>query len=374
MKEYKKLCYITLFILLSADRLAFVYKPTIRVSQVFYPIAFLYLAKGIKLCFSDVAWFFVLLLYCVTGEIWTYNFFKTSLYILWLIYNYLFVYLLFYVYSSKLLKENVLEKDELFLLPCRIYVIICIIILVLNTINHNLVRFFTAGFSSSRVCFLSYEPSYTALFLSPYCALVFYKYATEKVNAMHYVDFALLVGAFIAIKSSTLAMALAFSMTAILISKISFRRLLVFLVILFAALYIIYMNQYASFFLTRLFERGIVASGQGRYETMVNTTMKVFRENLFLGVGLAGYGSYIGIGWYVATNVTVEMLAELGIIGTSIFVIWLLPSIPREKKFLFIAAIFFMTYQGNQNYMRLYFWAYLGIWRAINNLNLAQKS
>ena len=356
--------YIFFFIMLVADRLVITQHPTIRVIQLFYVLAFIFLIRGMNFQVRNLVLFVGLLFYSSLSLFWTYDFVKTAGYVLFLTYNYFFIYFLFYSYAQLLLRERVFEPDALFLFPCRIYIIICFLIMVINFLAPGSMSYFM---TKARVQFLADSVPSTACFLSPYIALVFYNYAIEKkMGIINYLDFLFLLLACLSIKSTTLLITIAVSMLGV-VWKLSWKQMFFMLSSCVFFLIMLFMNEDASYFLTRLWTLGLSASAQGRVES-ITTTFDAFQGNMFLGVGMSGLATYRGLAhWGAASHIApLQMLAELGSIGTALFVLWFLTSWPHDKKFFFSATIYLMFSVGEPNYMVYALWAYLGIWAAIN--------
>ena len=106
-------------------------------------------------------------------------------------------------------------------------------------------------------------------------------------------------------------------------------------------------------------------------------TWKVFIENPLFGVGPGNYGLYLGQeAGSVPSNVTLELLATLGIFATIAFYgltlalciqAVLLNRKKRNKGSRLLVAcavallIFSVVLQANQGYLRLYHWLFFGM-------------
>lgn len=129
-------------------------------------------------------------------------------------------------------------------------------------------------------------------------------------------------------------------------------------------------------FIARLFNGDINQASGGRVEQW-SETFKVFLEHPVFGVGPGNYGLYLGEdAGYVPSNVTLELMATLGIVGTVAFygltVSLIVKSIKVSKKVknnqskmlvacAFALIIFTVILQANQGYLRLYHWMLLGV-------------
>lgn len=129
-------------------------------------------------------------------------------------------------------------------------------------------------------------------------------------------------------------------------------------------------------FLGRLFDSSLDDASGGRIQGWAET-WRVFLENPFFGVGPGNYGIYLGQDeGYVPTNVSLELLATLGIGGfvafygmTCSLCVRAVRLYRREKtktSFLIMAfavalILFTIILQVNQGYLRLYHWMCFGI-------------
>ncbi len=109
---------------------------------------------------------------------------------------------------------------------------------------------------------------------------------------------------------------------------------------------------------------------------MWTETFNVFKENPWFGVGPGNYGLYLGFDeTYVPSNVTLDMMATLGIFATIVFYMlsitlsWnALKVYWRSKRkfkilpaFVLALLVFTLILQVNQGYLRLYHWMLLGV-------------
>ena len=129
-------------------------------------------------------------------------------------------------------------------------------------------------------------------------------------------------------------------------------------------------------FLGRLFDSSLDDASGGRIQGWAET-WRVFLENPFFGVGPGNYGIYLGQDeGYVPTNVSLELLATLGIGGfvafygmTCSLCVRAVRLYRREKtktSFLIMAfavalILFTIILQVNQGYLRLYQWMCFGV-------------
>lgn len=129
-------------------------------------------------------------------------------------------------------------------------------------------------------------------------------------------------------------------------------------------------------FLGRLFDSSLDDASGGRIQGWAET-FEVFLKNPFFGVGPGNYGLYLGEeAGYVPTNVSLELLATLGIGGFVAFYGMTLSLFFRavglyrrertQASFLIMAfavalILFTVILQVNQGYLRLYHWMCFGV-------------
>lgn len=142
---------------------------------------------------------------------------------------------------------------------------------------------------------------------------------------------------------------------------------------------IIFPDMY-ELFIGRLFNSSLNDASGGRIDKWI-VTFKVFLEQPFFGVGPGNYGFYFGESIeYVPSNVTLDLLATLGIFGMIFYAIHvklgydlymiykngLLNKKNKEEFNLLVGLylglfIFVLILQVNQGYLRLYHWLILGM-------------
>lgn len=230
-----------------------------------------------------------------------------------------------------------------------------------------------------------YEPSYLATYLTVWFTLAFMQFLLNGKKNYLWDIFAALVMFLISTSTSGfLAIALVVGVVYLiwLFRGVTAKKLAfpVILLVLFAAAAIAFSSMF-EVFLGRLFDSSLDEASGGRIAGWTET-WQVFLENVFFGVGPGNYGLYLEQdAGYVPTNVSLELLATLGIGGFVAFygltaalavqAFVLYRRRQTEQTFLlfsFALALLFFTVilQINQGYLRLYHWMMFGIlWGAI---------
>lgn len=311
----------------------------------------------------------------ILSTIFTYDIKASFAYDFWVIYNFLFVLYVFYSYAKSTEKEKVIDLILLSFIIQSIYIYIQFIF---GSLGYN-DPFFSMQHHMNvyRPAIWFYEPSYVATYFSIYFALSLYllinirskKYIINSLNSLL---------SLILITSTTGYLAIGFTIVLMLIMNIKAilninKKNLIGILIVIAISIIILLNLNITFidvFLGRIFKDGLInASGVRVYNWIY--TFNIFIENPIIGIGPNAYMKYTGLAT-PPTNVSLELLVNLGILGFGAFYYFLI-SVLREgykkvsktsiynKAIVFSIIVFMVTLQANQNYMRLYLWMFLGI-------------
>ncbi|RGJ28888.1 hypothetical protein DXD66_07050 [Fusobacterium varium] len=121
-------------------------------------------------------------------------------------------------------------------------------------------------------------------------------------------------------------------------------------------------------FIGRIFKSGIKKASGGRIDNW-GETLKIIKANSLFGIGANSYGVYTQTN-NPPSNVTLEILVTLGIIGFFCFIIffififlecWKLKKDINVKAMGLSLAAAIIALQANQNYMRTYFWVHIAI-------------
>jgi O-antigen ligase len=368
---------------ISADRLS-IASPlgTVRFVQVLLVLLFamMFLKNTIKVTKGVIVFFGVMLLYLSINVMVSHSPIRSTYYLVWFVYNSVFVFVLF---SSYIYVRGFEKFERLYLLAYKIvscYVILQFILGLFGISD----PFFGTNFTLSvpRPYIWMYEPSYVATYLTPYFVYSGYNYLSNRMRN-YKVDFLLSTVALVFTTSTAgyvvfFGFFLVMLMIHLLRLKIGFvvkfclvSCLLLFFVFIISKLFV---PQLFDYFMLRLFKYGIAGSAPVRYRKWFEA-LEVIKQNPIWGVGIGSYGLYInGDVKNVASNITLEIVAEIGIVGFAIILFGLLllfsscllsecEQMESEKlKALIWSALFlFLILQANQNYMRLYLWLQLAV-------------
>lgn len=383
-------------VIIGGDRLSFKLSGmTIRLAQITLFITFVLMWKERKVFFEKKRIFIPFLVANIISTIFS-SYFQTGIiYIVWTIYNYIFVFSLFYSWCKDKSKEWVIDFWMGTFIIQGVYVIFQYVI-GLNKIND---MFFPmqVHLNVFRPAIWFYEPSYLATYFSIYLSMAFYLYISTGKNK-YFINLLFCFFCLLIISSSLgyMSIALVFCsgilLNIIISKKINIRRILTSLgsfLCIFFILNLVDSNLF-DVFGGRLFnsqpqsieeadknsvinklENSSLGAASGGRVTAWKATIDVFEESPIIGIGPNAYPQYTGTGG-PPSNVTLEILANLGVIGLITFLIFILGiigiSIKSIKRNDFIAIslifsiiIFAILLQANQNYLRLYMWMHLGI-------------
>lgn len=311
----------------------------------------------------------------ILSTIFTFDLRASLAYDFWLIYNFLFVLYVFYSYAKSTKKEKVIDLILFSFIIQSIYIYIQFIV---GSLGYNDPFFSMQHYMGIyRPSIWFYEPSYVATYFSVYFALSIYllinfktrKYIANSINALL---------SLILITSTTGYLAIGFTIFLMLILNIKTllninKKILLGVLVGIIIILVIVLNMNIGFidvFLGRIFRDGLVNSSGERIGNWMNT-FNIFIQYPILGIGPNAYMRYTGSGT-PPTNVSLELLANLGVTGFGAFYYFIISILKKcykkisetsiYNKAIVIAIIVFMvTLQANQNYMRLYLWMLLGI-------------
>lgn len=235
-----------------------------------------------------------------------------------------------------------------------------------------------------------YEPSYLATYFSFYIGISLVGYSNNKKKYTKDLLFSWVCTALTT--SSTGFIGIGLSMIfLIFLQKSLYKKIKTLLLTLGFAMLLLLLVAIIKFdileiFLGRLFREGLEASSGVRVLGMIQA-LEIFKEFFILGIGANSYEKYHFTGAPV-TNVTLEILTNLGVIGFFCFCYfyYYLYSVYKknkcniEIKMMWISLILFLIIlQANQNYMRLYMWIHIGLFIGISknikdeNLDIDRK-
>lgn len=390
-------------IIIGGDRLSFkVGGMTIRLVQITLLITFALMFIERKIFLKKIGLFIPFLVANIISTVFS-DYFKTGVtYIIWTIYNYVFVFSLFYSWCKSKSKEWVIDFWLVSFVIQGIYVIFQYII-GLNKINDP---FFPmqVHLDVYRPAIWFYEPSYLATYFSVYLSIAFYLYlSTGKNKYLFNTIFSsfclLIISSSLGYLSIVLIFGTGIVVNILITRRLNIKRLLTSIGsfgCIFIILNFVDPNMFDVFLgrmipnashqggasdddvVNRLENSSLGVASGGRV-TAWKESFEVFKDNAIVGIGPNAYPQYTGKG-FPPTNVSLELLANLGLIGFITFLIFVLgivflgiKSIYRKSYFsiavIFSICIFAIVLQANQNYLRLYMWMHLGILLALCSSN-----
>jgi len=375
-----------LFLFSGADRISFdlgsIHFRFEQMMAFFFFFFFYYKYKKFIVNIYNLLLFIIFLLFSTISLSYNINP-KSIIFELYFIFNYIFIYWLV-INMSKKFKLIVIIKY--YLLSMKIIAIYTILQFILGHIGiaGPFARSYPWGITRPAVWF--YEPSYLALPLVIYFSISYYlflniKYINKPLKMKQHLLISTL--AIILSTSSTAYIGLLFALLIItfLSRKINLINKLILILsisIFLSIIFIILSNLSNGFIEHQLFRLDVSSLKQlndvsgGRVEGWFNLINSIKRHPLF---GIGG-GNYFVIHGVVATNVTLELITELGLIGFIIFIIFfnypIIYYIINKKRFsqeekiyinslLFSLFISLIIWQANQNYMRIYMWIHYAL-------------
>ena len=225
-----------------------------------------------------------------------------------------------------------------------------------------------------------YEPSYLATYFSLYLGMSLIGFLFDKKK---YKKDLLLSWIFIAFTtSSTGYISIILSIIFYVIFEKSYKKLyknilfiLNYIFILVITLFIL-KKDILIVFLGRLFKNGL-SSSSGNRAKGISEAIQVFKEFPIFGIGANAFEKYHYTEIPV-TNVTLEILTNLGLVGFLSFFLFILylyyiykknDSILEVKMLGFSLFFFLIMLQANQNYMRMYMWIHIAIFISTIEVN-----
>lgn len=370
-KKIDLLIHIITFInilLIGSDIFSFeIIGVTVRYVQISLVLGFLFLLFKRK---KDVKIPKILIIYLIVmfiTSIFAINIKLGIIYYFSILYNSIFVFLYFKEYVNE---YKITSFTKLFRYSCYVISILMLFVFILEKFGIEILGY---GYYLGvyRISLWFFEPSYLSTYLSIWYSLSLYYLVITK-DRSYLKDVGLAIISFILSTATTgfIAIILAFIIILFLsINKLKIKQYLYMLLgVLLSCftLIVIFPDVFNVFFL-RLFEGIKEASGDRiiRY----SETIGVFLKYPILGIGTGCYGYYFNQANLVPTNVFLEMLACLGIVGTTMFIYFIFLPIIKSikskdddyKAYCFSLLIFFIILQANQNYLRLYMFMIMGV-------------
>lgn len=357
----------------------------IRYIQIIYvAILFIYIFKyepRLKFRVGYVLW--PLFLFVFSGYLSTLfaiDRIQSVKYLVWIFYTVLILIPMFYLYVSRL-GINKLET----ILKTVVVVLFILIVgqLILDMILKIELPFLRSQHHEgvTRVALWFYEPSYLASFMAIFVGYFAYRvFINNRFDLIKILVLAVLC--MVATTSTTGFMAIAFLFALIVFAKVIAVRdvrekaiiLSIALIILVIAITVMALAFRSVFdkFVLRIFSQGL-AKASGERISDYGNQFDAFKSAPIFGVGLDCYGVFMGDPSLVASNISLELLATMGVFGFIAFylifaVLLFEVFISKRRKCYHISkAIVFSTLflivvlQANQNFMRLYLWMMVAI-------------
>lgn len=376
-------------LLIGADQWGFHFMGVnFRIDQLFLCFFSLLMVLKGEFRFTKNIWIFLFLISTLISTIFAVDIMRGILFYLSILYNVVF---LFYAFASYVIYYGLEKFIKIFRITCYFQAALIVTQFVLKVIFHYELPFLPApgeGFGLPRFQLWFYEPSYLATYISFWFALSLYMLIIKGEKNYLIDSFAALV-MFIICTSTSGFIAIALSIAVVYIMWLShgvtWKKLCFpFAMVLLAILFRFVFKDLYNAFIARLFSGDLNGASGGRIG-LWNETFQVFKENLLFGVGPGNYGLYLGKGnEYVPSNVTLDVMATLGIFGLICWVglnISLIVSaykcrranVLNERSLLMACVlgliIFTVILQINQGYLRLYHWMFFGIiWGGVERI------
>lgn len=357
----------------------------IRFIQILYVVILLiYIIKYKPIIKWSSSYFFIFILIFIINSIistiFSLNFMHSFLYFTWIIYSVLILIPMFYIY----IKNVGVKKLKIIFRAVAISMFLLIIFQFLldGILKIELPIFSSQHFQGvTRVALWFYEPSYLATFMSIFVSFFSY-YVFIRKEYYLIPEFIASVISLLLTTSTTGFLIIFVIFLVVLFTRIrmvsNFEKKLIILLIaiiaIFASLLIaaLFFRSVFDKFIMRIFNQGITAASGDRMNDYGNQIRAFFYAPLF-GVGLDCYGVFVGDPNIVASNITLELLATMGIFGMVSFyaiIVYLFYETflsIRAKKYNFSRVVVFSTIillvalQANQNFMRVYLWMMISI-------------
>ena len=239
-----------------------------------------------------------------------------------------------------------------------------------------------------RITLWFYEPSYLATYLVFWVMLslsmwIIYGDLSYKKDAI----LSILAEVITTSTTGYLGVAVCFAILYILLlfnKRLSLKTLLILLILII----IFYSFTHTALYdavVGRIGRQGLAGASGNRIIGWFEG-LEVFKMNILFGVGPGCYGRYLNdFDYHVATNITIDLLATLGIFSTVSFyylhvyfaiIYFAIKSKDIKNKIciqksnitvsvLLSVTAFLIVLQANQNYLRAYHWMFLGLLQGV---------
>ncbi len=376
-------CFLSV-LLIGADRWSVsALDVSFRIDQIFLCFFALLIAIKGEFRFTWNLWVAAFAFFSLLSTIFAVSFSRGLLFYFSIIFNIVF---LFYTFANYVRIYGLSKFIDLWRKTCYVLFLILFAQFLLKVI-FNYEFSFMPGYGEfmgiPRFQIWFYEPSYLVTYLSVWFTVAFYMWLVEKRRG-YLLDIFLALIMFVISTSTTGFIAVALAVAVVyfiwLARGVNLKKIFFFVgILMLLALFRVVFSDIYEVFIARLFNSSLNTASGGRVEGW-EESFHVFAQNPFFGVGAGNYGVYLGEGTeYVPTNVTLDLLATLGIFGTVAFygltvsLIYRAFKVPKESenRDLIVALalgliIFTVVLQVNQGYLRLYHWLFFGVlWGAV---------
>lgn len=372
-------CFLSV-LFIGADLIGVNIGVNLRLDQVFLVIlCFLLIINNQFEIFRNI-WIFLFAILSLISTILSFNITRGVVFYFSIIYNIIFIY---FTFANYIRYYGLIHFFGIFRKTCYIQCVIFFLQYVLMLVFHYEFPFlpnygYYHGIPRFRLWF--YEPSFLANYMIFWFVISCYMFLIGK-KTNYLLDVVLCLFLLILSTSTTGVIGIVFSLAIIYLlwlkQGITTEKILfLFLVVIIGALLCLIFKDIFDVFIGRLFNSSLNAASGGRIEHWAET-FHVFCDKPAFGVGPGNYGLYLGYdAGYVPSNVTLELMATLGIFATIAFLGLTIQLVydsfktarkmnSTEGNLLFACAlgliIFFIILQVNQGYLRLYHWMFFGI-------------
>lgn len=374
---------ITFFVLLSsiligADRWGVsLLGVQFKVAEIFLVIATFLMIISKRFYSANNKWVYFFVITSFISFLFGYSIQRGILFYFYIIFNVIFIYFLYFNYAKYYGADKLIKVFR-----TSFYVNFGVLLFqyLVNTIFGYNIPFLTnygtfAGVHRYQSFF--YEPSYLATYVVFWLACSLFQLFIGKDKG-YLIDVALALVMLLISTSSTGFVGIMITLIPVylywLFKDTKPKKLLsiILIIVVIFAVKLSLPNLWNHFVL-RIFSGDLNGATGGRVALWAET-YKVFKENFLFGVGAGNYGLYLNIGaGYVPSNVTLELLATLGIFGFVAFYGFTISLIyrsyktyKRTKNLLPLALAygiiaFTIILQVNQGYLRLYHWMFFGM-------------
>lgn len=372
-------CFFSV-LLIGADKWGFDVGVNIRIDQFILLIfGFLTMIKG-GFYFTKNTPLFLFVALALISTILSLNKVLGIFYFLSIVYNVIF---LFYLFESYVKRYGLFKFIRILRATFYLQFLILLFQFALKVVFHYELSFLPSygeymGIPRFNLWF--YEPSYLATYLAFWYVLSFYMLLIKGDRA-YLLDLVLSLMMIVISTATTgfIAIALGFVLVFFMwLSRGVNKRTLIFILSMIVVVIVacIVFRDILAVFVGRLFGGNLDGASGGRLGGYLET-VKVWLEKPLFGVGPGNYGEYFGQdNSYVPSNVTLELMATIGVFSTICFYALTFSLISRAKKInrkrktylsglLYACAlgllVFTVVLQINQGYLRLYHWMIFGV-------------